>query len=371
MPTFDVPLGRLMGVAPGLPTADMTRTVEHYQRLGFHFPLRGAEFSIARREAVELHFALTPQHDPARTAMWIQVTVEDADVLAAEFRAAGFPPRREPRDTDDPGREPHSTDDHLREPQDTDDRLREFAHVDPDGNLLLFRSRPGAALPREFDRRAFEFATAINRGDAERVRELLGEDRTLATALINSCWPLHLFADAPGHRPNAAAMVAALVGAGAELDAQAVDMWHRETALHWAASNDDVELIDALVDAGADIEHPGSSIGGGAPSQSALGYGQWAALRRLYERGAKLSLAQAAALGLLPLVSELAESDVDDLSIALWNACRAGQLETARYLSERGADASWAAPWSGETALDAARHAHRDEVVSWLVAGRP
>src|SRR5262249_18065955 len=67
--------------------------------------------------------------------------------------------------------------------------------------------------------------------------------------------PLHLFADWPGHRPNAAAIVQTLAAAGADLDAPAVGMWHRETPLHWAASNDDVALIDALLDAGADIEH--------------------------------------------------------------------------------------------------------------------
>jgi ankyrin repeat protein len=248
--------------------------------------------------------------------------------------------------------------------------MREFAHIDPDGNLLLFGSRQGTTAQQEFDQRVFEFATAINRGDVERVREFLAQDRTLATSLINSRWPLHLFADAPGHRPNAVAMVAALVEAGAELDAQAVDMWHEETALHWAASNDDVELIDALLDAGADIEHPGSSIGGGPPSQSALGYGQWAALRRLSERGAKLTLAQAAALGLLPLVRELAGSNVEDLSVAFWNACRGGQLPAAQLLIERGADVNWVAPWSGETPLDAARHENRDEVVAWLSGSR-
>jgi hypothetical protein len=244
VPSFDVPLGRLMRVAPGLPSADMARTVAHYQRLGFHFSLRDGEFAIAEREGVQLHFAVKADHDPARTATWVHVTVDDADVLAAEFRASGFAPRTEPHDTDH--------------------RMREFAHIDPDGNLLLFGSRQGTSAQQEFDQRVFEFATAINRGDVERVREFLAQDRTLATSLINSRWPLHLFADAPGHRPNAVAMVAALVEAGAELDAQAVDMWHEETALHWAASNDDVELIDALLDAGADIEHPGSSIGGAA-----------------------------------------------------------------------------------------------------------
>jgi len=67
--------------------------------------------------------------------------------------------------------------------------------------------------------------------------------------------------------------VQTLAAAGADLDAPPVGMWHREAPLHWAASNDDVELIDALLDAGADIEHAGSSINGGSPLSSAVGYG--------------------------------------------------------------------------------------------------
>src|SRR5262249_56837239 len=98
------------------------------------------------------------------------------------------------------------------------------------------------------------------------------------------------FADAPGHNPNPAAVVQALAAAGADLDAPAVAMWHREAPLHWAASNDDVALIDALLDAGADLEHDGSSIDGGAPLSCAVGYGQWAAARRLHERGARTRL---------------------------------------------------------------------------------
>ena len=217
-----------------------------------------------------------------------------------------------------------------------------------------------------------EFATALKRGDAQRVRELLGDDSSLATFVVNGYRPLHLFADAPGHRPNAAAIVTALVEAGADLDAHAVDTWHHETALHWAASNDDVPLIDVLLDAGADIEHPGSSIDGGPPSQSALGYAQWAALRRLYERGAAMNLAKAAALGLMPLVTSFAEAvpapGPDEVSVAFWNACRAGQLAAARYLLARGAELNWPAPWSGETPLDAARARHEDETAAWLTA---
>ncbi len=220
--------------------------------------------------------------------------------------------------------------------------------------------------------KAIEFAAALKRGDASLVRDLLADDSSLATALINGYYPLHFFADAPGHRRGAAVIVAALVAAGADVDAQATGTWHQETALHWAASNDDVALIDVLLDAGADIEHPGSSIGGGPPSQSALGYAQWAALRRLHERGAAMNLSQAAALGLMPLVTSFAEgippSGAEEISLAFWNACRAGQLPTARYLLARGADLNWPAPWSGETPLDAAQARHEDELVAWLTA---
>jgi ankyrin repeat protein len=224
---------------------------------------------------------------------------------------------------------------------------------------------PGAA----HDRRVFEFAAALKRGDEARLRALLAADPGLATSLINSRTPLHLFADAPGHRPNPAGVVAALVQAGADLNAHATGMWHHETPLHWAASNDDVELIDALLDAGADIEHPGSSISGGPPAESALGYAQWKALRRLHERGAEMNLPRVAALGLLPVVAELATAnlpDSEELATAFWNACRAGQLEAARYLAGRGADINWRAPWSGETPLDAARSQHERAVADWL-----
>jgi ankyrin repeat protein len=350
----------------------MARTIEHYRRLGFTFSAAGspdvgdAEFAIAERDGVELHFALKRDHDPSRTAAWLYLRVEDADELAAEFAAAGTEPQRAVHDT-----EYHT---------------REFALIDPDGNLLLFGSRqpdapagsppapPGSAAgpKHRHEPSALEFATALKRGDADRVRELLADDPYLATAVINGYRPLHLFADAPGHRPNATAIVAALVAAGADLDAHAIGTWHHETALHWAASNDDVALIDVLLDSGADIEHPGSSIGGGPPSQSAVGYAQWAALRRLHERGAEINLAQSAALGLMPLVTSFTEGvpppGGEEISLAFWNACRAGQLPTARYLLARGADLNWPAPWSGETPLDAAQARHQHEMAAWLAA---
>src|SRR5579862_8242762 len=105
----------------------MARTVEHYRRLGFTISAAGspdvgdAEFAIAARDGVELHFALKRDHDPSLTAMWVYLRVEDADELAAEFAAAGTQPQRAVHDTEY--------------------GMREFALIDPDGNLLLFGSR--------------------------------------------------------------------------------------------------------------------------------------------------------------------------------------------------------------------------------------
>src|SRR5262249_11267373 len=179
----------------------------------------------------------------------------------------------------------------------------------------------------------------------------------------------HPCADGPGHNPNAAAIVQALAAAGADLDAPAVGMWHRETPLHWAASNDDVVLIDALLDAGASIERQGSSIDGGPPLAAAVGYGQWAAARRLVERGARTLLWQEAALGLMPAIMRRIEADfslqTETLSGPLWNACHGGQLAAAQYLLAHGADLNWPAPWSGQTPLDIAAQAGRRDVVAW------
>ncbi|PAY11086.1 hypothetical protein CK489_01480 [Bradyrhizobium sp. UFLA03-84] len=222
---------------------------------------------------------------------------------------------------------------------------------------------------------AVELTAALKAGEAERLRTLLASHRELAGCVVEDAKgggrsPLHLFADWPGHNPNAAAIVQILSAAGADLDAPAAAMWHRETPLHWAASNDDVALIDALLDAGADIEHEGSSIDGGPALSSAVGYGQWAAARRLAERGARTQLWHEAALGMMPeIVRRLGTAPLPagELSGPFWNACHGGQLAAAKYLLEHGADLNWPAPWTGQTALDIAEQAEHREVVAWLL----
>jgi ankyrin repeat protein len=223
---------------------------------------------------------------------------------------------------------------------------------------------------------AVELTMVLKAGQPDRLRELLAIEPGLAGCLVEGPKGggrtlLHLFADWPGHNPNAAAIVETLAVAGADLDAPAVAMWHRETPIHWAASNDDVTLIDALLDAGADIEHEGSSIDGGSPLSSAVGYGQWAAARRLVERGARTLLWHEAALGMMPAIMRRIEAEprpgVEILSGPLWNACHGGQLAAAQYLLGHGADLNWPAPWSGQTPLDIAERAGRSDVVAWLL----
>jgi uncharacterized protein len=215
---------------------------------------------------------------------------------------------------------------------------------------------------------------AIRTGDVDGLRRLLREHPELAGARLTdedgvaSRTLLHVATDWPGHFPNGPAVVAALVEAGADVNARFVGP-HTETPLHWAASSDDVEVLDALIDAGADLEAPGAVLGGGTPLADAVGFGQWRAARRLLERGARTTLRQAAALGLRDRVEEhFAAADPptpDEVTHAFWQACHGGQRQMAEYLLGRGADRDWVG-WNDRTPLDIARAQGADEVVAWL-----
>jgi ankyrin repeat protein len=172
----------------------------------------------------------------------------------------------------------------------------------------------GTRILRSDEPLAVELTAALKQGEVDRLDWLLAANPGLAHCVVENAkgggrTPLHLFADWPGHNSNAVEIVRTLATAGADLDAPAAGMRHRETPLHWAASNDDVALIDALLDAGADIERAGSSIDGGSPLSCAVGYGQWASARRLVERGARTLLWHEAALGLMPAIRQRVEAD--------------------------------------------------------------
>jgi ankyrin repeat protein len=218
---------------------------------------------------------------------------------------------------------------------------------------------------------AVSCTAAIQSGNAEQLAALLSSHPTLATARIGDARQarslLHIATDWPGHFPNVAAVIATLVAAGADVNAPFVGD-HRETPLHWAASSDDIEALDALLDAGADIEAPGSVLGGGTPLADAVGFGQWHAARRLVERGARTRLFDAAALGLMDRVEahfQGGEPSREDLDGALWNACHGDQQSIAEYLLQRGADVNWIG-WGNQTPLDVAVQSEAHTLIAWL-----
>jgi hypothetical protein len=146
---------------------------------------------------------------------------------------------------------------------------------------------------------------AIHTGDLDTVRRMLHDHPELARTRLGtddldgmSRTLLHVVTDWPGHYPHGAATVALLVEAGAEVDARFRGP-HEETPLHWAASSDDVAVLDALLDAGADINAPGAVIGGGPPLADATAFRQWKVVYRLVERGAEMTLRFTAGLELM------------------------------------------------------------------------
>ena len=195
---------------------------------------------------------------------------------------------------------------------------------------------------------------AIRSGDVPALRRLLASDPALATARLDgSRTLLHVATDWPGHFPNVAETIAALATAGADVNApfgadhadhadradratRAAEhaaraehadraehgergdngerggayAGHAETPLHWAASSDDVEALDALLDADADIEARGAVIAGGTALADAVAFAQWGAARRLVARGAAVEPRHAAALGLLDQVTVSDQGEV-------------------------------------------------------------
>ena len=117
----------------------------------------------------------------------------------------------------------------------------------------------------------------------------------------------HVATDWPGNLPHVAETIGVLVAAGAPIDGRFAGP-HIETPLHWAASSDDVEAIDALLDAGADIEATGAVFTDGSPLSDAVVFAQWKAARRLVERGATMTIWQAAALGEMPTLLGILDS---------------------------------------------------------------
>jgi uncharacterized protein len=214
---------------------------------------------------------------------------------------------------------------------------------------------------RESDSIAAALVEAIRTGNLESLLRLLADNPGLAVVRIHDKGglrtPLHIATDWPGYFPNGAAVVTALVSAGADPNSPMLGSRHSETPLHWAASSDDVDVAGALIVGGADVEMRGGSIAGGTPLENAVGYGCWRVARLLVERGAKVEkLWHAAALGMMSRIEEYFAGPMppapDEVNDAFWQACHGGQRRTAEYLLARGADLNWTPDYAKKTPLD-------------------
>jgi hypothetical protein len=182
---------------------------------------------------------------------------------------------------------------------------------------------------------------------------------------------LHVVTDWPGYFPYGPLTARRLLDAGADPDAVTEGKGAPETPLHWAASTDDVDVAEVLIDAGADLETPGGSIG--TPLANAVGYGCWNVARLLVAHGARVEhLWQAAGLGLTGRVEQLLAADLppdaQTVTDAFWQACSGGQRRTAMLLLGWGADVNGRPSYAGKSAVAAAAgpDTRRDLLVGWL-----
>ena len=220
----------------------------------------------------------------------------------------------------------------------------------------------------------------IRAGDLQSLRQILAANPGISAARIKdkggSKTPLHVVTDWPGFFPNGPTIVQALISAGADLNAPTEGAGDfRETPMHWAASNDDVEVAEALIDGGADLEVKGGSIAGGTALENAIGYGCWRVARLLVERGARVEkLWHAAALGMTARCKGFFESpsppSPEEVNNAFWQACHGGYLRTAQYLLGCGADLNWVPDYAKQTPLGIAGagglDTGRQALVNWL-----
>ena len=140
---------------------------------------------------------------------------------------------------------------------------------------------------------------------------------------------------------------------------------HGKTPLHLAAEHDRPDVVAVLVEAGADLEL--ETPWGATPLQWAGVLGSRAAGDALLARGARLTFASAAGLGLLDAVARMPGDGAVGPAFVL--ACRNGHTEVARHLLERGADVNTRG-FFGATALHwAAINGQADTIRFLLDAG--
>jgi hypothetical protein len=117
--------------------------------------------------------------------------------------------------------------------------------------------------------------SAIQTGEVEALQQLLDGDPLIPKARILdlkgvSRSLLHIAVDWPGNFPRVSRTIRLLIERGADPESPMVGGNAPERPLHWAASCNDVDALDALLDGGADIEGPGAIFTNGTAMSDAV-----------------------------------------------------------------------------------------------------
>jgi uncharacterized protein len=215
----------------------------------------------------------------------------------------------------------------------------------------------------------------IARGDLAGLRELLTAHPELAVESVSSSVSrkkssaLEYVAVARFHgaldHDAAGALARVLLDAGAPVNGP---KGHNESPLITAASYGELDMVRALLDAGADLEIPGHAVAGGTALAHAVEYGNPDVLDLLVAAGAKVhGLVEAAGVGRVE-PSALATSTPDERAAALRAAAVCERLDVIDQLVAAGVDVN--TEIDGGTALHwAAWHAKPRGIERLLALG--
>ena len=235
-------------------------------------------------------------------------------------------------------------------------------------------------------------AEAVIAGDLATLRRLLRERPALVRARStreHRATLLH-YAAANGVEnyrqvtpANAVAIVEALLGAGAEVDAEAAMYGGGCTTLGLVATSIHPEragvqnaLMQLLIDHGAMVDRPGVAGNNHTFITGCLANGRGPAAEYLADHGARLDLEGAAGVGRLDIVSQYFTRDgslkpsatVAQLHTAFGWACQYGRTEIVAFLLDCRVPIDAAVSRDGQTGLHWAAHGAHAAVVALLLA---
>jgi hypothetical protein len=182
--------------------------------------------------------------------------------------------------------------------------------------------------------------------------------------------------------PNIVAITSLLLSAGAEVDAASeaygggsTTLGLVATSVHPEEAGVQIALLEMLLEHGAHVDQPGVAGNQSSIVWSCLANGQGHAAQFFADRGAPITLREAAGVGRLDVVRRSFDEQGEprpgvtreELDEALLYACGYGHAEVVRFLLERSADPN-VVNNRGETTLHWAMWGPHVEIVGMLLA---